>query len=390
MFKQHLVSSAVVAIAMAGAVCSAQTVTSARSGTLHYFEGDVAIDGTPVQAKFGKFPEIKEQGVLTTKMGRAEVLLTPGVFLRIGENSSVKMIDTRLVSTRVDILSGNVMLESDDAQMDLKDSPVVLLYKDYEIRMQKHGIAELNTDASQLKVFKGEALVEVAQDATARNRAVVKEGHLLSFSAALLTEKFDDKVGDDLYLWTRDRSQVLSAANMSSARSLSSCYSSCPGGYGAGGLSTGYGGWNGGWYYNPYLGMYTYVPLNGTFWNAWGYGFFSPGSIYSYYSPGSAYWYGGGGPVGASSSGRPVLATSATTTKAAPIGALLNSSTGRVSTLGSPLRGGSSIGSAPVTTSSAASAGNGSNSGGGAFAGSRGSGGGGVAAGGGHAGGGHR
>ncbi len=54
---------------------------------------------------------------------------------------------------------------------------------------------------------------------------------MLPFSAALLTEKFDDKVGDDLYLWARDRSQVMSAANMSSARSLSSGFGS---GYGTG------------------------------------------------------------------------------------------------------------------------------------------------------------
>ncbi len=106
------VSSALAAMSVMGAVCYAQSVTSAHSGTLHYFEGEVSIDGTPVQSKVGKFQEVKEQGVLSTALGRAEVLLTPGVFLRLGENSSIKMLDTRLVSTRVDILSGNVMLES--------------------------------------------------------------------------------------------------------------------------------------------------------------------------------------------------------------------------------------------------------------------------------------
>jgi hypothetical protein len=398
MFKQSLVSSTVVAVAMAGAICSAQTVTSARSGTLHYLEGDVSIDGTPVQAKFGKFQEIKDQGVLTTKLGRAEVLLTPGVFLRIGENSSIKMIDTRLVSTRVDVLAGNVMLESDDAQMDIKDSPVVLIYKDYEIRMQKHGLAELNTDPGQLKVFKGEALVETAEGAGTKNRTTVKEGRLVSFNAALVTEKFDDKVGDELYLWARDRSQVLSAANMSSARSLSSCYASCVGsgsGYGYGGLTSGIGGWNGGWYYNPYFGMYTYVPLNGTLWNPWGYGFFSPNTIYSYYSP-TAYWSGGGGAMGASARGRPVLGgVNSSSNRAAPLGQLLNSNSGRINTLGSPTRGANAFGTAPPAIGSSSPAASG-----GGFAPSRGSSGGGASmasspaasSGGGHSsgGGGHR
>src|ERR1700733_5569777 len=231
MLKLVRISSALAAMSVMGGVCYAQSVTSAHSGTLHYFEGDVSIDGTPVQSKVGKFSEVKEQGVLSTALGRAEVLLTPGVFLRLGENSSIKMLDTRLVSTRVDILAGNVILESDDPQMDLKDSPVVVLYKGYEIRIQKHGLLELNSDPGQLKVFKGEALVELAGGSGINNRAVGKEGRVLPFSAALLTEKFDDKVGDDLYLWARDRSQVMSAANMSSARSLSSGFGS---GYGTG------------------------------------------------------------------------------------------------------------------------------------------------------------
>jgi hypothetical protein len=351
MLKLVRISSALAALSVMGAVCYAQSVTSARSGTLHYFEGDVSIDGTPVQSKVGKFPEVKEQGVLSTALGRAEVLLTPGVFLRLGENSSIKMLDTRLISTRVDILSGNVMLESDDPQMDLKDSPVVVLYKGYEIRIRKHGLielnSELNSDPGKVKVFKGEALVELASGSGINNRAVVKEGKMLPFSAALLTEKFDDKVGDDLYLWARDRSQVMSAANMSSARSLSSGYGT---GYGA--LSSGLGGWNGGWYFNPFFDMYTYVPLNGAYVSPFGFGLFSPATIYGYYAPGT-YWYGAGGPVGASAGGRPVFSGIGTSTngKPAPIGQLLNSNVGRLAATGSPMRGGVAVGGQGFNTS---------------------------------------
>jgi len=357
MYMQRRVWSAAVVTAltaMAGSVCSAQSITSARSGTLHYFEGDVSIDGAPVVAKVAKFLEVKDQSVLSTALGRAEVLLTPGVFLRLGENTSIRMIDTRLVSTRVDVLSGNVILESDDPQMNLKDSkdsPVVLLFRNYEIRMQKHGLAELNSDPGQLKVFKGEALVEVAANAAGNNRAVVKEGRQLSFSAALLTEKFDEKTGDDLYIWARDRSQSLSAANMSSAHALSSGYGSgflSGNGAGNGGYSSGLGGWNGGWYYNPFFDMYTYVPLAGTLWNPWGYGFFSPGTIGNYYVP-SSYWYGGGGPIGASATGRPLFGLNgASTTSAAPIRQLLTSNSGGTTASSPPIRGASNASAAPA------------------------------------------
>jgi len=372
MLKLVRISSALAAMSVMGAVCYAQSVISAHSGTLHYFEGDVSIDGAPVQSKVGKFQEVKEQGVLSTAQGRAEVLLTPGVFLRLGENSSVKMLDTRLISTRVEILSGNVILESDDPQLDLKDSPVVVLYKGYEIRIQKHGLLELNSDPGQLKVYKGEALVELASGSGINNRAVVKEGRMLPFSAALLTEKFDDKVGDDLYLWARDRSQVMSAANMSSARSLSSGFGSGYGsgfgsGYGTGLGTPGMAPWNGGWYYNPFMDMFTFVPLNGTYMSPFGYGFFSPASIYGYYSPGT-YWYGGGGPITAG--GRPIFSGVGTSNgKPAPIGQLLNGNTGRLTATGSPMRGGTAVGgntaSMPAAVGSGGSA---SSSGGGGFA----------------------
>ena len=317
MLKQSRISSAVILMGMTVALCSAQSIISAHSGTLHYFDGDVTIDGAPVQAKVARFAEIKEQSVLRTGRGRAEVLLTPGVFLRVGENSAIKMLDNRLISTRVEILSGNAMVESDDPQMSIKDSPVSLIYKDYEIRLVKHGLVEISTDPAQLKVYKGEAVVDITTGDAANGRAAVKEGRQLPFSAALLTENFDDKVGDDLYLWTRDRSQSISAANMSSARTLngSGLGSGFGGGYDYGdlygyGVGNGYGlgypgGWNGGWYFNPYFDMFTFVPGGGTYWNAFGYGFFSPGTVYNYYQP-SVYWYGGGGARGTGSVGRPL------------------------------------------------------------------------------------
>jgi hypothetical protein len=138
-----------------------------------------------------------------------------------------------------------------------------------------------------MKVYNGEAQVTAGD-----NRATVGEGRMLLFSAALATEKFNDKVGDDLDLWARDRSQTISAANMSSARTIGT--GGCNGSSFVSNCGTS-GGWNGGWYYNPYMDMFTFVPLAGTMWNPRGYGFYSPLTIFSFYNPGT-YW--GGGAVG--------------------------------------------------------------------------------------------
>jgi hypothetical protein len=202
----------------AAVVCSAQTVISAHSGTLNYFEGAVSVDNIPVQSKPGRFYEIPGQGVLSTARGRAEVLLTPGVFLRVGENSAIKMLDNRLASTQVEILAGTVVAEWDDPKVSINDSPVGLIYKTFSIRIVKHGLLEIVSDPAQIKVYRGEAVVDITSVGTANSRAMVRKGELLPFSAAFLSEKFNDKGGDAQYLWALKRAQSVLATNLSLER----------------------------------------------------------------------------------------------------------------------------------------------------------------------------
>jgi hypothetical protein len=292
MYTHRRLATAAVLISMTAALCSAQGITSAHSGLLHYLEGTVTVDGNTIEQKVGKFTEIKENSVLQTAQGRAEILLTPGVYLRVGENTSIKMLDNRLLSTRVELLNGQAIVESDDPEVSVKDPAVTIIYKDYQIQPLKYGIFEIASDSNNMKVYKGQANV-----AAGGTKTVVREGHELIFSAALLAEKFNEKQADDLYIWARDRSGSLSAANLASARSLSQ------GGYSLnnlymGGMYPGLGfnsGMMGGWYLNQSLGMYAYMPYDGIFMSPWGYGLFSPGMIYSYYSPYGYTWYGGSG-----------------------------------------------------------------------------------------------
>src|SRR5690242_11182530 len=79
-------------LSLGGGAARAQSVISARSGLIHYVEGRVLLDGKPVEVKITNFPEVKESMELRSEDGRAEVLLNPGVFLRLAENSAVRMV----------------------------------------------------------------------------------------------------------------------------------------------------------------------------------------------------------------------------------------------------------------------------------------------------------
>jgi hypothetical protein len=273
--------------AYSGFAAYAQSVISAHSGVLHMSEGAVFADNQPVNQKYGTFPDLKEKSVLRTEAGRAEILLTPGVFLRVGENTEIKMIDNRLSDTRVELIKGSAVVECDDP---MKENAVTIIYGDFQVHVRKPSVMEFASSPAELKVFHGEAEVDLNGTVS-----VVRSGKALPFTPALAQEKFDTKTsGDDLTRWSEARSEAVAVANVSAAKSYRDA-----GGLLNGGLlpDAGYSGY-GRWIYNPYYSMYTYLPMNGMFFNPYGYGFFSPYSVYMIYNnPGyfNGYGYGGGG-----------------------------------------------------------------------------------------------
>ena len=266
-------------LALSSACALAQSVISARSGLIHYSEGRVFLDDKLVESQFGTFPEVKENKTLRTEQGRSEVLLTPGVFLRIGEDSSFKMITTRLVDTRLEVLSGSAIVEADELG---KDNAVTVVYKDATIHVAKKGLYRIDSNPEELRVYDGEAMVEAA----GRN-IQVKEGKVLTLNGEYALDKFDKSSGDALNRWSKRRGEYLSMANVSAAKSL---------------LDSGTVWNSGGWYWNPFYGSYTFIPLRGTLYSPYGFGFWSPVSVYNlYYQPRYRYagtrgsYMGGGG-----------------------------------------------------------------------------------------------
>jgi hypothetical protein len=68
----------------------AQPVIGAKSGIVNHTEGKVFLADKVLELQPAQFPEVKEGVVMRTEEGRAEVLLTPGVVLRIGETPRSK------------------------------------------------------------------------------------------------------------------------------------------------------------------------------------------------------------------------------------------------------------------------------------------------------------
>jgi hypothetical protein len=245
---------------------------SAVPGTLNYVEGQASVANQPIDHNsIGKTTLEVGQSLITDK-GKAEILLTPGVFLRAGDNTSVNMLAAGLTDTELRLDQGHAMVEVDQ------------IYKENDLRVQeggvttrilKPGLYDFDLQHNQIRVFDGEAMVQEGD-----KQIKLKAGHKLAVAANApeKAEKFDKKAfnGDDLYRWSSLRSDYVAEANVDAARTV---------------VADGWGpywgdafwgpGWGwGGWYWDPWFSAYTFLPPGGLFYSPFGWGFYSPGLVY--------------------------------------------------------------------------------------------------------------
>jgi len=183
----------------------AQPVISARSGLIHFSEGSVFMDGQKIEQTFGRFEQMKDGSELRTEQGRAEVILTPGMFLRLGENSEIRMVSGHLQDTRVELLNGSIVVESENAS---GNGPVTILYGAYQVQPREPGRCRIDSATGQLRVENGKA--EVFHGVTS---AVVDAGYVLPFSGDLVAQKSFDEPADALDSWNKTRTNWISQSN---------------------------------------------------------------------------------------------------------------------------------------------------------------------------------
>lgn len=254
------------AITLTSNPVNAQQVISAQSGTVHYVEGTVYADGQKVARKFGQFPALKQGGELRTEDGRAEMLLTPGAFLRVAENSSVRMLDNQLSNTRVEVVSGSVMVECDEL---LPDNALTLVYHGDNISLSKKGLYRLDAGSGEFQVYDGQAVVGSGADAL-----TLKRGKETSLNGRPQVKGFDIKVADDFLAWNRERSSLLAYASVSAGQSQ---------------RTSGNSWLAGGWGWSPLFDEFTYLPGRGILYSPFGWEFWSPYQL-GYYGYVPAYY----------------------------------------------------------------------------------------------------
>jgi len=160
----------------------------------------------------GKFPTLPQGAELRTEQGRAEVLLTPGVFLRIGDKTTIRMIANDLADTRVELETGSTIV---DAAEPNSGTSVSLIYKDWRIHLLQKGVYRLDTNPPHLLVNEGQA--EVFAQAGEKPLDVA-QGMDLPLASVLVPEAAKDFAADTLSDWAKGRAQSIVADNAITAQ----------------------------------------------------------------------------------------------------------------------------------------------------------------------------
>ena len=259
-------------------------VISARAGAVNYLAGSVSVIRATGKSGILLRRDVVEVGdrVTTGPDGKAEILLNPGSYIRLGSNSSFEFGTTDLEDLQIRLDSGSAMFEVFAGD----EFRVSVFTPKGKVSLIETGVyrVDVSTDGTaMLSVTKGKA--EIGET----NATVVKDGRTGTVGTdTVAIAKFDKDKRDDLGEWSRERSKELT--KMNSSLSGTALTNSLLMGFrrGAWGMYDSFGLW----VYNAAFGGYCFLPFG----NGWRspYGGWYNNGIYpnwpGFYNP-----YGGGG-----------------------------------------------------------------------------------------------
>ena len=185
-------------------------VISARAGGVNLVTGRASLRHGGTEWQQLTIKEDLEAGdvVKTDGDGRVEMLLNPGSYLRVGENSEFELADNSLENLEVRLIRGTAIVEV----AGVGDEPLFIGITTPHAHMSiiRRGLYRVSVvpgDTTELIVRKGRVMLEDTHTKVNGGNKVVFSGN--TFSVA----KLKNEKKDDLEAWSKDRAQYLAQAN---------------------------------------------------------------------------------------------------------------------------------------------------------------------------------
>jgi hypothetical protein len=184
-------------------------VISAKAGGVNYVEGKVTV--ARKNGKSGyllKRDELQIGDVVTTNAdGKAEILLNPGSFVRLGQNSTFEFTTTSLEDLQLKLMGGSAMFEviTDNNFTFAVNTPKA---KFFIVKSGIYRIDVLDEGTGKIEVWRGKAQLGDT------NATEIKSGRQATLSGnQAAVSKFDRDEKGALETWSKIRAKELSKIN---------------------------------------------------------------------------------------------------------------------------------------------------------------------------------
>src|SRR5215831_7640702 len=214
-----------------------QFVVTAKAGFVNYVDGIANVHrqqqvqvGTPIETKVAS---------------HVELLLSPGSFLRVGENSKVVFDSVQLSNIDIRVLAGNAIVETASVN---KDFPIHVTSGNRKMTILAAGLYHFSEDSAA--VLSGKLRNE------ASGETLKKGQELASMGGTDRVEKLEASA-DDLDDWSQQRSGDVAKANVLAYRDRSPVFYNSYADYSTYGVFP----LDAAWLYSPFLGGFTFLPF---------------------------------------------------------------------------------------------------------------------------------
>ena len=183
-------------------------VISAKAGGVNYVEGKVAVVKNSRSGYLVKGDRLEVgEKVSTGANGKAEILLNPGSYVRLGENAVFEFVSTSLDDVKIKLGSGSAIFEV-FADNEFRVAIATPKANFYAVKSGVYRVDVLQDGSGRISVWKGKA--QIGED----TEAVVKGGKAAVVkNNEVAVEKFDRDDKDSLESWSKERAKLLAKIN---------------------------------------------------------------------------------------------------------------------------------------------------------------------------------
>ena len=253
-------------------------VISARAGGVNAVTGRTGVHakGSTIWEPLTIKDNLEGGDVVNTGLdGRVEILLNPGSYMRVAENSEFELTSNSLENLEVRLIRGTAIVEATGAE----DTELLINITTPHAKMAivRRGLYRVNVvpgDVTEVIVRKGRLLLSDPEAQIKAGKKLIFSGN--SYSVAKLTDA-EKKEMDNFDLWSKDRAQVVAKVNQQitsrDRRLLRAGFSDDW----SWRFSPRIGGF---WFYDTLFGCYSFLPI----YAGWGspYGISYSRSVYSW------------------------------------------------------------------------------------------------------------